>query len=141
MSSIPEISVAPQRGLLDRLGATGSMICAVHCAALPVVLVLAPAFGAWFGSPTFEVGFIAFASVLGLTSLILGYRQHHVHRALLLLLPGITLLWSAVLIDVLHASPIVHAVAMASGGMLLATAHVVNLRLSHVHVHGVACEH
>ena len=88
-----------RRKLLDRLGATGSMLCAIHCAALPLVLVLAPAFGAWFGSATFEYGFIAFASVLGLTSLILGYRQHRVGRALLFLLPGIALLWSAVLIE------------------------------------------
>jgi hypothetical protein len=65
MSSIVQPPLATKRGLLDRVGATGSMICAVHCAALPVVLVLAPAFGAWFGSPTFEIGFIAFASVLG----------------------------------------------------------------------------
>jgi len=141
MSSIVQPPPAAKRGLLDRVGATGSMICAVHCAALPVVLVLAPAFGAWFGSPTFEVGFIAFASVLGLTSLILGYRQHRVHRALQFLLPGIALLWSAVLIDALHAGPIVHAVAMATGGSLLATAHVVNLRLSHAHSHGTACAH
>jgi hypothetical protein len=139
MSSILQSPAAARRGLLDRVGATGSMLCAVHCAALPVVLVLAPAFGAWFGSPTFEIGFIAFASVLGLTSLILGYRQHRVHRALLFLLPGIALLWSAALIDALHASPVVHAIAMATGGTLLATAHLVNLRL--VHAHATVCEH
>jgi hypothetical protein len=76
-----------------------------------------------------------------LTSLILGYRQHRVHRALLFLMPGIALLWSAVLIDALHASPIVHAAAMATGGSLLAIAHVVNLRLSHARMHGTACVH
>lgn len=117
------------------------MLCAIHCAALPLVLVLAPAFGAWFGSATFEYGFIAFASVLGLTSLILGYRQHRMGRALLFLLPGIALLWSAVLIEALHENLIAHAVAMACGGSLIATAHILNLRLSHGHVRGAACEH
>ncbi len=129
------------RSLLDRLGATGSMLCAIHCAALPLVLVIAPAFGAWFGSATFEYGFIAFATVLGLTSLILGYRQHRMGRALLFLLPGIALLWSAVLIEPLHENVIAHAVAMACGGTLIATAHILNLRLVHRHMHVATCRH
>ncbi len=130
-----------RRGLLDRLGATGSMLCAVHCAALPLVLAIAPAIGAGFASPTFEIGFIAFASLLGLTSLILGYRRHRVGRALSLLVPGIALLWSAVLIESLHENLIGHAIAMACGGTLIATAHVLNLRLSHSHAHGETCDH
>jgi len=130
-----------RKALLDRLGATGSMLCAVHCAALPLVLAIAPAIGAGFASPVFEIGFIAFASVLGMTSLILGYRQHRVRRALLMLVPGIALLWSAVLIEPLHENLIGHAVAMACGGTLIAIAHLLNLRLAHAHVHGAACHH
>jgi peptidoglycan/LPS O-acetylase OafA/YrhL len=130
-----------RRGFLDRVGATGSMLCAVHCAALPLVLAIAPAIGAGFASPTFEIAFIAFASVLGMTSLILGYRQHRVHRALLLLVPGVALLWAAVLIEPLHESLVGHAVAMACGGSLIAIAHLLNLRLAHAHFHGAVCEH
>jgi hypothetical protein len=133
MPSIQPSSVPTPKGLLDRLGATGSMLCAVHCAALPLVLAIAPAIGATFANPVFEVGFIAFASILGFASLLLGYRQHQVARALLFLVPGIALLWTAVLIDTLHQSLIAHAVAMASGGTLVATAHVINLRLLHRH--------
>ena len=130
-----------RKALLDRLGATGSMLCAVHCAALPLVLAIAPAIGAGFASPVFEIGFIAFASVLGLTSLILGYRQHRVHRALMLLAPGIALLWAAVLIEPLHENLAGHAIAMACGGSLIAIAHLLNLRLAHAHIHGAACGH
>ena len=117
------------------------MLCAVHCAALPLVLAIAPAIGAGFASPTFEIAFIAFASVLGLTSLILGYRQHRVGRALLLLAPGIALLWAAVLIEPLHENLLGHAVAMACGGSLIAIAHLLNLRLAHAHADGLACGH
>ncbi|MEO8741930.1 MAG: MerC domain-containing protein, partial [Lysobacteraceae bacterium] len=124
------------KALLDRVGATGSMLCAIHCAALPLVLAIAPAIGAGFASKSFEIGFIAFASVLGLTSLVIGYREHRVGRALLFLLPGMTLLWSAVLIEPLHENLIAHAIAMASGGSLIATAHILNLRLLRHHVHG-----
>ncbi len=127
--------------MLDRLGATGSMLCAIHCAALPLVLAIAPAIGAGFASPTFEIGFIAFASVIGLTSLILGYRQHRVGRALMLLVPGIALLWAAVLVEQIHHNLIAHAVAMASGGTLIAVSHLLNLRLVHKHVHGPSCGH
>jgi len=120
----------PHRGMLDRIGATGSMLCAIHCAALPLVLAIAPAIGAGFANPVFEMGFIAFASLLGSASLILGYRRHRVGHALALLVPGITLLWSAVLVDALHHNLAAHAVAMATGGSLIALAHVLNLRLS-----------
>jgi hypothetical protein len=126
---------------LDRVGATGSMLCAVHCAALPLVLAIVPAIGAGFANHTFEVGFIAFASLLGLTSLILGYRQHRVGRALLLLVPGIALLWTAVFFERLHDSTIAHAIAMTIGGTLIACAHLLNLRLTHSHANGGACDH
>ncbi|HEY2344422.1 MAG TPA: MerC domain-containing protein [Xanthomonadaceae bacterium] len=129
------------RSLLDRIGATGSLLCAVHCAAVPLVLAVAPAIGAGFANHGFEIGFIAFASLLGLTSLVLGYRLHRIGHALALLVPGIALLWCGVLVDALHENPIAHAIAMATGGTMLATAHVLNLRLSHAHAHGAACEH
>ena len=142
MNAIPRTPIArtQPKGLLDRVGATGSMLCAVHCAALPLVLAIAPAIGAGFASHGFEVGFIAFASGLGLTSLVLGYRRHRVGRALLLLVPGIALLWTAVLFEPLHANLIAHAVAMACGGSLVAVAHLLNLRLAHGHLRVAACE-
>ncbi|MEW6385113.1 MAG: MerC domain-containing protein, partial [Pseudomonadota bacterium] len=39
------------RHLLDRFGATGSMLCAVHCAVIPVLLAAAPSLGLsfWLG--------------------------------------------------------------------------------------------
>jgi len=128
---------------LDRIGATGSMLCAIHCAALPIVLVLMPALGAGLAGAGFEIGFIVFASTVALSSLILGYRRHRVLRALLFLAPGLVSLWSAVLIPPLHHNVIAHAVAMALGGTLIATSHLINLRLSHGHANrpqaGEAC--
>jgi hypothetical protein len=133
------LPLSRKHGLLDRIGATGSMLCAVHCAALPLVLALAPAIGAGLASENFEVGFIAFASVMGLVSLAIGFRRHARSRALLMLLPGIVLLWCAVLIPPLHHSVVAHALVMALGGSLIASAHVLNLRLSHRHAHPGTC--
>jgi len=128
--------------LLDRLGASSSIICAVHCALLPVAIALLPAVGLMsIGSARFEQAFVVFATLVGVFSLIQGYRRHGVARALWLLLPGLGVLWLAVLYPPLHASVIPHAVAMTFGGTLVGVAHVVNLRLNHGHVHDACCSH
>ncbi|MEO7072934.1 MAG: MerC domain-containing protein, partial [Rhodanobacter sp.] len=50
----------------DRVGATASFLCAVHCAALPFVLALLPFVGLGFlADHRFERGFVLFACVLG----------------------------------------------------------------------------
>ncbi|MBS0576819.1 MAG: MerC domain-containing protein [Proteobacteria bacterium] len=118
---------------LDRVGATGSLLCAVHCAALPLLLAIAPAIGVGLANHDFEIGFVAFASLLGLTSLLLGYRRHRHSRALVLLLPGIVLLCLGVAVEGTHDRVIAHALLMACGGSLVATAHWLNLRIGKRH--------
>ncbi len=114
-------------------------MCAVHCAALPLVLAVAPALGAGLADHSFEIAFIVFASLLGSASLILGYRQHHAGRAFVLLAPGIVLLWLGAWMGVAGASLGLHALAMATGGGLIAAAHLLNLRLSRAHALACAC--
>ncbi|AXK72482.1 MerC domain-containing protein [Lysobacter sp. TY2-98] len=124
----------PATPILDRIGATGSLLCAVHCAALPLIIALLPSLGlaAWLDDD-FELGFVLFASALGFYSLIRGYRRHGVLRALRLLVPGLVALWLGVLYAPLHASPLLHAVSMTIGGTLVGVAHVLNLRLQNRH--------
>ena len=128
--------------MLDRVGATGSLLCAVHCALLPMLLALLPTFGiaAWLGDD-FERGFVLFASALGLFTLLWGYRRHRAVRALGLLVPGLSALWLGVLYAPLHEAAVPHAVVMTLGGTLVGLAHLANLRLSHGHVHGAHCAH
>lgn len=130
------------RQLLDRLGAAGSLLCAAHCALLPAVVALLPAFGiAAIGGDGFEQGFVVFATLLGLFTLAWGYRRHRTLQALSLLVPGLAILWFGVLYPPLHQSVIPHAVAMTIGGTLVALAHLANLRLNHGHVHDASCVH
>ena len=126
--------------LLDRLGATGSLICAIHCAVLPIVIATLPALGlaAWMGDG-FEQGFVLFASLIGLFSVFWGYRRHGAVRALGLLVPGLLLLWLGILYAPLHHALVPHALAMTAGGTLVGLAHLANLRL--VHVHDASCAH
>ena len=126
--------------LIDRLGATGSLVCAIHCALLPLAIAMLPALGIakWLGDG-FEQGFVLFATALGLFSVMWGYRRHGAVRALGLLLPGLAILWLAILYAPLHHALIPHALAMTCGGTLVGLAHLANLRL--VHVHDASCAH
>jgi hypothetical protein len=126
--------------LLDRFGATGSLVCAIHCALLPLAIATLPALGIaeWLGDG-FEQGFVVFATLLGLFSVVWGYRRHGAVRALGLLLPGLAILWTAILYDPLHHALIPHALAMTCGGTLVGLAHLANLRLGHVH--DASCAH
>ena len=133
---------APHHPWLDRFGAVGSLVCAAHCALLPVLIALLPSLGlaAWL-SDGFEMGFVVFATLLGLFSLAWGYRRHRALRALGLLLPGLVILWLGVLYRPLHESLVPHAVAMTIGGTLVGLGHLINLRLNHGHVHDASCAH
>ncbi len=137
----PRSTFAVPGPLLDRLGATGSLLCAIHCALLPVLIAVLPTLGiaAWLGGEGFELGFVLFASLLGLYTMVAGYRRHRGVRALWLLLPGLITLWAAVLYAPLHHYPVAHAIAMTVGGTLVGLAHLANLRL--VHVHTATCGH
>lgn len=128
--------------LADRVGATASFLCAIHCAALPFVLALLPVLGLGFlADHGFERGFVIFACLLALTSLVNGYRHHRRPLPLLLALPGLALL----LVGVTFAerySIALHSTLVTCGGLLVAAAHFTNLRLDRpFHVHGPECAH
>lgn len=126
----------------DRLGATASMLCAIHCASWPVLLAILPALGATFlASEWLERSFVIFATLLALSSLSAGFRRHRRWGALALLAPGLGLIWFGSF-GPLHHALIPHAVLMTAGGLFVAVAHLRNLRLaSNVHRHGPDCRH
>lgn len=120
--------------LADRFGATASLLCAIHCMALPFVLTVLPVFGLEFlGSHVFERGFIAFASVFASAVLLHGYRRHRQASALVLLAGGLVLLWIGGFGFDAGSTPWTHAILVASGGSGVAFAHVTNLRLGRLH--------
>jgi hypothetical protein len=115
----------------DRVGFAASFLCAVHCATIPLLLALVPALGLRVAGWTdIDQAFVIFASLLGLTTMSLGYRRHRAFRAWALLLPGLALIWAGSF-TALHDHGWAHAVVMTLGGLALAAAHGVNLRLSH----------
>lgn len=133
---------SPRRfaGVLDRVGATASMLCAVHCALLPFVLALLPLIGLEFlAGHTFERIFVACAAALACASLLTAYRRHRRPQALFLMVPGIALLLLGIMVNLdLHV--VVHTACVVTGGVLVASAHVTNLVLAHRH-HHATCAH
>lgn len=126
--------------LVDRVGATASLLCAVHCVLLPFVLALLPLIGLEFlAGHTFERIFVACAAVLASTSLITAYRRHRKPHALFLMVPGIVLLVFGIAID-LDVHVVIHTICVVSGGLLVASAHITNLVLAHRH-HRATCAH
>lgn len=145
------VDVAPKAGrwwhLADRVGATASFLCAIHCALLPFVLTVLPLLGLGFlAGHRFERNFVMFAATLALFALVGGYRRHRRPLPLLLAVPGLALL----LLGVTWAtdySIVVHSVMVTCGGLLVASAHFVNLYIDRrhghaaAHVHGAQCAH
>jgi len=117
----------------DRVGFAASFLCALHCALFPILLALLPAFGLNLGGwIDLDQAFVVFATLLGATTLTLGWRRHRAFRAWILLLPGLALVWAGSFSQ-LHDHTFGHAVVMTIGGLLLAGAHLLNLRLTHAH--------
>ncbi|WP_426689235.1 MerC domain-containing protein [Rhodanobacter ginsengiterrae] len=131
--------------LADRVGATASFLCAIHCALLPFVLALLPLIGMEFlADHRFERIFVLCACVLAALVLVRGYRRHRSALPLRMAVPGLALLLLGIaFINI--GSPVLHSVLVTCGGLMLAVAHFVNLRLDsrrdHPHVHGPQCAH
>ena len=126
----------PMARWVESLGMSGAALCAIHCALLPVALVLLPVLGLGFlSSPGFEIGFVLFATTLAIASLWHGYRHHRAYHAFLWLVPGLVLLWCGVFMPALHEPVVAHAITMSLGGSLVALAHLANMRLSRGHTH------
>jgi len=115
----------------DRIGMVGSMLCALHCAMLPLMLALAPSLGLGaFAGADFDQMMAVFAGVLGITSLSLGFRRHRAFRAWALLIPGLAMLGAGSFTS-LHDHSGLHVGLMTLGGLCIATAHLLNLRMTH----------
>ena len=115
----------------DRVGMLGSMLCALHCALVPMLLALTPSLGLGaFAGADFDQMMAVFAGVLGVTSLSFGFRRHRAFRAWALLLPGLAMLGAGSFTS-LHDHSGLHVGLMTLGGVCIALAHLLNLRLTH----------
>ena len=111
---------------LDFVGFSASLLCAVHCAALPFLLSLAPLAGLQFlENPWIEYTIILVSFFVASYALVHGYRRHH-RKALALIIVTIGFFF-------IGAGHLLHmewteVVFTSCGGTLIATAHLINWR-------------
>jgi len=60
----------------DRIGVIASILCAIHCALTPVLLIAMPAFGKAWAHPATHWGMALVVIPIAILMLVKGYRKH-----------------------------------------------------------------
>lgn len=123
----------------DALGISASVICAIHCAVLPVFLTSLPVFGIEIlHNKYFELGMIALAAFIGVYALHHGWKKHH-HKKLPMLLFSIGMFFLLSKEWLHHISVYLLIPAI----FFILAAHLLNYRLCRKanHCHSSDCNH
>lgn len=111
---------------LDAIGFSASLICALHCAVVPLLLTFS-ALGSigFLNDPWIELSMIVISFILAVSSLLPCYFGHH-HRLspLLLALLG----FSLITIGRLVSAEAYEILMTSTGGFVIAIAHYTNWR-------------
>ena len=111
--------------LVDTIGAFLSFSCAVHCVAMPLLVTILPLLGLGFLASERAELIIIGAVALALGSVVWGIRNHRSWRAFLILVVAVAFIATAHI-----ATEGIFEVALhATGGLLLAAAHLLNRHL------------
>ena len=111
----------------DAFGMGASIVCAIHCAAIPFLVGLAATTTLSFlQSPWFEFGILALAVIFVFLSLVPSYRKHKSAVPLLLAIVGLL----AVILNHIFFGHEYYAISFV-GAILITIAHYKNFRLSH----------
>ena len=111
---------------MDTTGACLSVACAVHCLSMPLLIAVLPLIGlGFFATERAELVLITGAIGLAIASLAWGVRLHRSWRALLILI--VALAFIATSRTAVEGT--FEVVFYSVGGVLLASAHLVNRHL------------
>ena len=112
---------------LDFLGFTASLLCAIHCAALPLILALTATTGSSFiENEAIEIGVIALSIIIAGAAVFKGYFKHKQTKPIYYIIFGFVFLIAG------HAfhSLAIEVIFISIGAILIASAHVTNWKLS-----------
>jgi hypothetical protein len=115
---------------LDNVGMTASILCAVHCAIVPLLITSLPLLGLGFlANPWVEWSMITFAVFIGFYAIGLSYvRSHHRILPLVLLFGG----FLVIIIGHIYVTSWREAIIVPFGGLLIATAHFFNYKYTSI---------
>jgi hypothetical protein len=117
-----------RKSKLDNVGMTASLLCAIHCAVVPLVITSLPLVGLGFlANPLVEWSMIILALFVGVYAIGLSYfRTHHKPLPMILLILGFLI----IIIGHLFVSGWREGIVVPIGGLLIATAHFFNYKYS-----------
>jgi hypothetical protein len=120
--------------LLDRAAIGLSMLCLVHCLALPVLLVLIPPLAALpFAGESFHLILVFMVLPTSIVALFLGCRRHRDWSVLALGSCGVGVLLVAALLGPGLLGEGGEKLVTVIGSILVAVSHVLNFRLCRSH--------
>ncbi|MDE2705597.1 MAG: MerC domain-containing protein [Gemmatimonadota bacterium] len=111
--------------LVDVIGAFLSFSCAIHCVAMPLLVTILPLLGLGFLASERAELIIIGAIALALGSVVWGIRHHRSWRAFLFLVVAVAFIATAHI----TTEGIFEVALHATGGILLAAAHLLNRHL------------
>ena len=115
--------------LLDRSAILLSMICVVHCLALPVAIVMLPALSAyWFADEYFHLFLLYLVLPTSVIALGLGCRRHRVFKMMVWGGAGLMCLTAAILLGHDWLGEFGEKGLTLLGGGLVVAAHIHNFR-------------
>ncbi|SEA78676.1 MerC domain-containing protein [Pedobacter hartonius] len=121
----------PKHERLDHLGMAASIACAIHCAALPLVITALPLLGLEFLANTgVEISMICLSLIVGIYSLRISYPKHRKVLPVLVLVTGFLLIAAGHFIF-----ESLEALIVPLGGFTIAAAHLINWK------YGRRCKH
>lgn len=117
--------------LLDGLAISASLLCLVHCLALPLVIAALPALASLLRMPeSVHLWMLAFAVPMSGLAVWLGWRRHGRIVPVVLALAGLALMsWGALG----GVAPGIETALTTLGGLSLAWGHVRNWQLNATH--------
>lgn len=116
---------------LDILGMVGSMLCVLHCSAIPVMLAMGMMQGyEWMDSHWVEYLFLASAIIIASWSIVRSYLAHRRPLALIIVLIGFLVFAIGI---AQHSHTEIGLTTL--GGVLIALSHLVNWRITHKATH------
>jgi hypothetical protein len=109
---------------MDLAGGWASIVCALHCAVLPLAISALPGAGLEvLDNHGFDRGFAIFVALFGLVVIGAGYCPHRIRVVVAAYVAAVVLLFLGAFSG---DHGIVHAVLLSLGGALMATAHLTN---------------
>lgn len=125
----------------DKLSISLSILCALHCLALPIIITMLPAtFGVFLESEAFHLWMVIAVIPVSLYAFTLGCKKHRNYSVITMGVIGLAFLVSALVLEEVLASEFAEKGLTMIGVCIIALSHFMNFRMCHKHDENCHCE-